>query len=103
MSTLTMNEQHIALSKFSSQIEYALQHYSEHGLRVSDYHNIIISGLGGSGIGGKIVRSLFVNECPVSVECVADYHLPAYANEKSLVILGSYSGNTEETLTMYDE
>jgi glucose/mannose-6-phosphate isomerase len=98
-----MNEQHIALSKFSSQIEYALQHYTSHGLIVNNFSNIIISGLGGSGIGGRIVRSLIINECPVPVEAVADYHLPAYANEKTLVILGSYSGNTEETLTMYDD
>jgi glucose/mannose-6-phosphate isomerase len=40
---------------------------------------------------------------PIPVETIADYTLPAYVNEKSLVILASYSGNTEETLTMYDK
>jgi len=98
-----MNEQHEALKKFSSQIEFAVNNYSSHGLSASQFNNIVIGGLGGSGIGGKIVRSLFINEFPIPVECVADYSLPAYVNEKTLVILGSYSGNTEETLQMFDE
>ncbi len=98
-----MNEQHIALSKFGYQIKYAVENYKPHGFQISDFNNIFIGGLGGSGIGGKIVKAIFQHECPVPVECVADYVLPAYINEKSLVILGSYSGNTEETLAMYEE
>ncbi len=34
---------------------------------------------------------------------MADYHLPAYVNKNSLVILCSYSGNTEETLNLFEE
>jgi glucose/mannose-6-phosphate isomerase len=97
------NAQHEALRKFSYQISFALSHYNPHGLSAATYNNIIIGGLGGSGIGGRIVKSLFANSCPVPVECIADYGLPAYVNEKSLVILGSYSGNTEETLQMFEE
>ena len=97
------NAQHEALRKFNYQISFALSHYKPHGLSASSYNNIVIGGLGGSGIGGRIVKSLFANSCPVSVECIADYSLPAYVNEKSLVILGSYSGNTEETLQMFEE
>jgi glucose/mannose-6-phosphate isomerase len=98
-----MNAQHEALRKFSYQINYAIQNYTQHGLNASQFNNIVIGGLGGSGIGGRIVKSLFANEFPIPVECIADYNLPAYVNEKSLVILASYSGNTEETLTMYTE
>lgn len=97
-----MNAQHDALRKFSYQINYANTNYKKHGLSVSQFNNIVIGGLGGSGIGGRIVKSLFAQELPIPVECIADYTLPAYVNEKSLVILASYSGNTEETLTMYD-
>ncbi|MEI6508059.1 MAG: bifunctional phosphoglucose/phosphomannose isomerase [Bacteroidota bacterium] len=98
-----MNEQHIALSKFSYQIDFALSNYHSHGLNANNFNNLVIGGLGGSGIGGRIVKSLFVNEFPIPVECIADYILPNYVNEKTLVILASYSGNTEETLTMYEE
>lgn len=98
-----MNEQHEALKKFSYQIGYAVNNYKTHGLKATDYNAIIIAGLGGSGIGGQIVKAYFANEMPVPVTCVADYHLPAFANEKTLVIACSYSGNTEETINVFHE
>lgn len=98
-----MNEQHEALRKFSYQINYAVNNYKPHGLRATDFSNIIIAGLGGSGIGGQIVKAYFLNDMPVPVNCVADYNLPAYANEKTLVIAASYSGNTEETISVFND
>ncbi len=97
-----MNPQHEALRKFSYQIGYAISNYKHHGLKADQFNNIIIGGLGGSGIGGRIVKSLFAHEMPIPVEAIADYTLPGYVNEKSLVILASYSGNTEETIAMYE-
>jgi glucose/mannose-6-phosphate isomerase len=98
-----MNAQHEALRKFNYQIQYSVDNYKPHGKSVSQFSNIVIGGLGGSGIGGRIVKSLYSGKLPVPVECIGDYTLPAYVNEKSLVILASYSGNTEETLAMYHE
>lgn len=98
-----MNEQHEALKKFSYQINYAVNNYKPHGLKATDFSNIIIAGLGGSGIGGQIVKAYFLNDMPVPVNCVADYNLPAYANEKTLVIAASYSGNTEETISVFND
>jgi glucose/mannose-6-phosphate isomerase len=98
-----MNLQHHALRQFHYQINYAINHYVPHGLKATDFHNIVLGGLGGSGIGGRIVKSLFSADCPLPIEVVSDYHFPAYVNEKSLVILSSYSGNTEETLSLYSE
>lgn len=98
-----MNEQHEALKKFSYQINYAIDNYKPHGLKATDFNNIIIAGLGGSGIGGQIVKAFYNNETPVPVQCVADYSLPAYANEKTLLIAASYSGNTEETINIFNE
>jgi glucose/mannose-6-phosphate isomerase len=98
-----MNEQHEALKKFSYQINYAINNYKPHGLKANDFNNIIIAGLGGSGIGGQIVKAYFLNDIPVPVNCVADYTLPAYANEKTLVIAASYSGNTEETIAVFND
>lgn len=60
--------------------------------------NIVISGLGGSGIGGTILTELVANSCGVPITINKDYFLPAFVNEKTLVIISSYSGNTEETL-----
>jgi len=62
-------------------------------------NNILISGLGGSGIGGTIVSQLTQQEATVPINVNKDYFIPAYVNENSLVIISSYSGNTEETLS----
>ncbi len=97
-----MNPQHEALKKFSYQIDYAINNYSNHGLSANQFQNILIGGLGGSGIGGRIVKNLFADTCTLPIDVVADYTLPAYVNKNTLVILGSYSGNTEETLTMFN-
>lgn len=61
--------------------------------------NIVVSGLGGSGIGGTILSELISDTCKVPVIVNKDYFLPAFVNERSLVIISSYSGNTEETLS----
>ena len=63
------------------------------------FENIVISGLGGSGIGGKIVSQWVAEHCAVP----SDYVLPGFVNEKTLVIISSYSGDTEETVAAMEE
>src|SRR5690606_37883720 len=69
-------------------------HHHQHG---SNIRNIVICGLGGSGIGATIFGQLAANECKVPVVAVKDYDLPAFVNAHTLLIACSYSGNTEET------
>ena len=64
--------------------------------------NVIIAGMGGSGIGGKIVSQLLLSSSKISIQANADYTLPNYANKKTLLIISSYSGNTEETLSVLE-
>ena len=61
-------------------------------------HNIVVCGMGGSGIGGKIVTEWIQSELKVPVFLLQDYDLPAFVDQHSLVIGSCYSGNTEETL-----
>ncbi len=61
--------------------------------------NIVITGLGGSGIGGTIVSELISDSCNVPILICKDYFLPAFVNANTLLIVSSYSGNTEETLS----
>lgn len=63
---------------------------------------VLVCGLGGSGIGGKIVGFLLKEELPVPFLCINDYDIPNWVNENTLVIASSYSGNTEETLWALD-
>lgn len=62
--------------------------------------NIVIVGMGGSGYGVRIVKSLYdgAQMTKVPVESANGYWLPGYVDSNTLVILSSYSGNTEETL-----
>ena len=65
--------------------------------------NVIVSGMGGSALGGRIVDSLLADRARVPIEIVTEYNLPNYVNKDTLVILSSYSGNTEETLAAANE
>ena len=77
--------------KIASNMKYSKP---QHEIR-----NIVICGMGGSGIGGRLVAQWLGAEIKVPVLFVQDYDLPAFVNENSLVIGSSYSGNTEETLS----
>lgn len=67
------------------------------------FQNIVISGLGGSAIGGDIVRTLAAGRAPLPVVVNRDYNLPAFVNQNTLFVAVSYSGNTEETLSAYQQ
>ena len=61
-------------------------------------NNIVIAGMGGSGISGDLVKAVVGGEvsCPIIVH--RGYTLPAFVSSQTLFIAVSYSGNTEETL-----
>jgi glucose/mannose-6-phosphate isomerase len=68
-----------------------------------DINTILVSGMGGSSYGGRIIKKLFDKELKFPFEIVNDYYLPNYINSNSLFIAASYSGSTEETLsTLYE-
>lgn len=62
------------------------------------YSNVVLTGLGGSGIGGSIVQNFVFDKMTIPFVVNKDYFLPKFVNKDSLVIVSSYSGNTEETL-----
>ena len=67
-----------------------------------EIRNILVTGLGGSGIGGTIVSQLCEKELKIPFLVNKDYFIPAFINQHSLVVVSSYSGNTEETLQAMD-
>ncbi len=88
------------IEQFGQHIEDALQNLESSSFKKPPLpiHNVLISGLGGSGIGGTIVSELVQGVSPVPITVIKDYNIPAFVNENTLVIACSYSGNTEETL-----
>ncbi len=64
---------------------------------------VAVLGMGGSAIGGDLVRGYLSQSFALPIAVVRDYILPQWVNRGWLVICSSYSGNTEETLSSYRE
>ena len=88
------------IQAFPENITEALEIASKVQLRKpkSDIANVVICGMGGSGIGGRLLSKWVEGSIKIPVQVVQEYELPDYVNENTMVIGSSYSGNTEETL-----
>jgi len=64
---------------------------------------IVVLGVGGSAIGADLVRSLTLSKTKPAIHVHRDYDLPAFVDDRTLVIASSYSGNTEETLSSFSQ
>jgi glucose/mannose-6-phosphate isomerase len=63
---------------------------------------VIITGMGGSSIAGLLLKGYLCDD-KVNLTISQDYSLPKWADEKTLIIACSYSGNTEETLSAFKD
>ena len=69
------------------------------------FNKILVCGMGGSAIGGDTVKSIILNkdwsdsELPIYIN--RDYSIPGWVDSDTFIILSSYSGNTEETISCY--
>ncbi|WP_369000411.1 bifunctional phosphoglucose/phosphomannose isomerase [Candidatus Nanosynbacter sp. TM7-074] len=68
-----------------------------------DFKNIVIAGMGGSALAADMVRVLTAGWLHLPLEVVKGYDLPGFVGEETLVIAVSHSGNTEETLSCYQQ
>jgi glucose/mannose-6-phosphate isomerase len=66
-----------------------------------DIENVVVAGMGGSGLAAKAFKNYPTLSVPFEV--VQSYDLPSYVNEKTLLIVSSYSGNTEETISAFKQ
>jgi glucose/mannose-6-phosphate isomerase len=76
---------------------------AELNLSVDGRSQVVVAGMGGSAIGGDLLRALAQDEASVPVSVVRGYRLPASVDARAVVIVSSFSGNTEETLSAMDE
>ncbi len=65
--------------------------------------HVVVAGMGGSGISGQLLADWAFDRLDVPVSVVNDYHLPSYCGNRTLVFVESYSGNTEETLSCFED
>jgi len=93
------------IEQFSNQLREAIS-IGEQSLinkTTVEIRNILITGLGGSGIGGNLANQFCEHELEVPLMVNKDYFIPGFVNKHTLVIISSYSGNTEETLQAFNE
>ncbi len=69
----------------------------------SNFRNIVFSGMGGSAIGGDLIRTIFNDVCPIPIIINRDYNIPKFVDQSTLFISASYSGNTEETISAFKQ
>jgi glucose/mannose-6-phosphate isomerase len=93
------------VEQFNAQMRDAIRIGQASQLQVPQrtYRNIVIAGMGGSGIGASVVASILFDKLLVPVTVVKTYSIPAFVNEDTLFIACSFSGNTEETLAAVEQ
>jgi len=64
---------------------------------------LIVAGMGGSAIGGRLVAAGLGSRLTRPLAIADGYELPGWAGPQTLVLCSSYSGRTEETLACYDD
>ncbi len=89
------------LISFSDQMGEAMEIMRRAQISLSGrvIHNVVVSGMGGSAIGGDLLRTYLVDLVDLPILVNRGYTLPRFVGPSTLVFVSSYSGNTEETLT----
>lgn len=93
------------IEDFPAQLDHAFSNADNTSLVYpgETFSNLVICGLGGSGIGGKIAAQLVQDEAHIPIFICNDYSLPGFVGKSTLVIVSSYSGNTEETVSAMEQ
>lgn len=88
---------------FITQLKDTFRQARGLNLPAKNFKEVVLLGMGGSSIGGDILRVLAFSGSKIPVYILRDYHLPGFVSKNTLVIAVSYSGNTEETLMAFQE
>lgn len=91
------------LKDFPLQFEKALAISQKVKVPCKKYSKVIIAGMGGSSLPASIIETYLGEKITVPIYICQNYSLPKEANKESLVFASSFSGNTEETLSVYKE
>lgn len=92
------------IAQFSQQIDEASHIINEY--QIPDFikiDDVVITGMGASGISGDIVSSLFYEKLDVPFYINKGYDLPRWVHKDSLTVFLSYSGNTDETISSFKQ
>jgi len=92
------------ISDTPGMLNSAISQYDKNDLFPSfKPRDIILGGMGGSAIAGNLVVDYLANDLNIPI-CVCRYpELPYTPTENTLVLINSFSGNTEETISMFHQ
>lgn len=93
------------LLDFPTQLDMAEDILDKANVKIdaSKINNILYLGMGGSAIAGDLLKDILIDEIKVPISVVRGYKAPHFCNKNTLVIVSSYSGNTEETFSAASE
>ncbi|MGQ9689928.1 MAG: bifunctional phosphoglucose/phosphomannose isomerase, partial [Thermoproteota archaeon] len=93
------------ISSFPSLVRKAMEISEGHILpeNCRGMREMVVCGMGGSAIGGDLFKDLCQATVPIKVSVIREYDLPKHIDKKSLVVVVSYSGNTEEALESFKQ
>ncbi len=91
-----------ALGVIAGQLEQLKQTF-EIDLPDGPVDQIVVAGMGGSALAADFVRSWLSDRLEIPLVVIRDYVLPAFVDQRTLVVISSYSGNTAETLSAYED
>ncbi len=103
--TIDRSDMYGCIRAFPQQVREAVAIGRDTSLRrvPRSVRKIVLCGLGGSAIGGDLLRSYLADELTVPLLVNRYYRLPRFVGSDTLVIISSYSGNTEETVASHQE
>ena len=99
-ATESLNDMYEEVHGFVNDLESGLNVVS--GVN-KDYKQIILAGMGASAIGGAVYRDSMYYRSPIVVTVAKTMALPAWAGSDTLFVACSYSGNTFETIDLYNK
>lgn len=102
LARLDQSDMHGSIGSIPDQVEAA---WTEMAGRVfpdacRDVDHVVVAGMGGSALGAHLIQDVFRDRLRVPVTVVSDYAAPAWIDERTLIVLSSYSGGTEEVMAM---
>ena len=103
IKTYDVSDMRRLIAEFPRQVKEAVEIGKEFSCSFdgAPIRNVVVSGLGGSAIGGDILRAFSSGTMGVPFIVNRHYYLPEFVDEHSLVVIASYSGNTEETISVH--
>jgi glucose/mannose-6-phosphate isomerase len=102
ISEIDKSDMYETIIQFPNQIKEAIEIIKTAKINtVMKVDNILITGMGGSGISGDIVSCYFRDKIDIPIVVNKEYELPKWAKKDTLTLFFSYSGNTEETISAF--